>query len=110
MDIDIDENILDNSVLDLLFNQDTPKILTRDEIIDELDSPNHKMMTSEEMDSYIKDFLEENKGENHLYLNRKKVYLLSEIKLLITPHRSKPSVMKSTYVSSNFSCIFLQNI
>ena len=36
MDIDIDENILDNSVLDLLFNQDTPKILTVDEIIDEL--------------------------------------------------------------------------
>ena len=73
MDIDIDENILDNSVLDLLFNQDTPKILTVDEIIDELDNPNHKMMTSEEMDSYIKDFLEENKGEESPLPEQKKV-------------------------------------
>ena len=110
MDIDIDENILDNSVLDLLFNQDTPKILTVDEIIDELDNPNHKMMTSEEMDSYIKDFLEENKGEESPLPEQKKVLFLSEIKLLITPHKSKPSVMKSTYLFRNFSCIFLHNI
>ena len=73
MDIDIDENILDNSVLDLQFNQDTPKILTVDEIIDELDNPNHKMRTSEEMDSYIKDFLEENKGEESPVPEQKKV-------------------------------------
>lgn len=98
MDIDIDENILDNSVLDLLFNQDTPKILTVDEIIDELDNPNYKMMTSEEMDSYIKDFLEENKGEESPLPEEKKVCFLSEIKLLITPHRCKPSVMISTYL------------
>ena len=73
MDVDIDENILDNSILDLLFNQDSPKILTVDEIIDELNNSNHKMMTSEEMDSYIKDFLAENKGEESPLPQGKKV-------------------------------------
>ena len=102
---------MDNSVLDLLFNQDTPKILTVDEIIDELDNPNHKIMTSEEMDPYIKDFLEENKGEELPLPEEKKVCFLSEIKLLINlTHKSKPSVMKSTYLFRKFSCIFLHNI
>ena len=53
MDIDVDENILDQ-------NQD---MLTVEDISDELNNPKHKMMSPEEMDNYIRDFLEENKGE-----------------------------------------------
>ena len=63
MDIDVDENILDPSILDLLFHPQNQDMLTVEDITDELNNPNHKMMSPEEMDNYIRDFLEENKGE-----------------------------------------------
>ena len=63
MDIDVDENILDRSTLDLLFHPQNQDMLTVEDISDELNNPNHKMMSPEEMDNYIRDFLEENKGE-----------------------------------------------
>ena len=63
MDIDVDENILDPSILDLLFHPQNQDMLTVEDISDELNNPNHKMMSPEEMDNYIRDFLEENKGE-----------------------------------------------
>ena len=62
MDIDVDENILDPSILDLLFHPQNQDMLTVEDISGELNNPNHKMMSPEEMDNYIRDFLEENKG------------------------------------------------
>ena len=63
MDVDVDENILDDSILKSLFDGENSKILSIDDIIEELGNPQHAMMTTEEMDKYITDFLEENKGE-----------------------------------------------
>ena len=63
MDIYVDENILDPSILDLLFHPPNQDMLTVEDISDELNNPNHKIMPPEEMDNYIRDFLEENKCE-----------------------------------------------
>ena len=63
MDIDVDENILDPSVLDLLYHPQNQDMLKVEDISDELNNPNHKMMSPEQMDKYIRDFLEQNKGE-----------------------------------------------
>ena len=79
MDIDVDENILDPSTLDLLFHPQNQDMRTVEDISDELNNPNHKMISPEEMDKYITDFLEENKGEespvNEDDKLTKKVYL-----------------------------------
>ena len=61
--IDVDENILDEDVLNLLFGEDNSNILSIDEIINELENPKGNMLTIEEMDTFIQDFLNENKGE-----------------------------------------------
>ena len=62
-DLDINENVLDESVLQLLFDGNKSAVISVDEIIKELKTPDHTMLSTEEMDKYILDFLEENKGE-----------------------------------------------
>ena len=61
--MDIDENIIDESVLQLLFYGNKSAVISVDEIIKELETPDHRMLSTEEMDKYILDFLEENKDE-----------------------------------------------
>ena len=61
--MDVDENILDEDILNLLFGEDNSNILSIDEIISELENPKGNMMTTEEMDTFIQNFLNENKGE-----------------------------------------------
>lgn len=90
MDIDVDENILDPSILDLLFHQQNQDMLTVEDISDELDNPNHKIMSPEEMDNYIRDFLEENKGEESPVNGNEKLtkkVCLTKYVILPTPHK-----------------------
>ena len=61
--IDVDENILDKDILNLLFGEDNSNILSIDEIINALENPKGNMLTTEEMDTFIQDFLNQNKGE-----------------------------------------------
>ena len=61
--MDVDENILDESILHLLFDESKPKVISIEEIIEELENPSYTIMSTEEMDKYISDFLEENEGE-----------------------------------------------
>ena len=61
--MDVDENIPDESILYLLFDESNPEAMSIDEIVQELENPSYTMMSREEMDKYISDFLEENKGE-----------------------------------------------
>ena len=61
--MDVDENILDEDILNLLFGEDSSNILSIDEIINELENQKSKMLTPEEMDTFTQDFLNENKGE-----------------------------------------------
>ena len=61
--MDVDENILDESILHLLFDESKPEVMSIEEIIEELENPSYTIMSTEEMDKYISDFLEENKGE-----------------------------------------------
>lgn len=62
----MDENILDQSILDILFDEHNPQELSVDDILQELNSM-PKVMTTEEMDEFIqKFFAEENAGEDSL--------------------------------------------
>ena len=65
--MDVDENILDEDILNLLFGEDISNILSIDEIISELENPKGNMMTTEEMYTFIQDFLNENKGEESAF-------------------------------------------
>ena len=47
----------------MLFHPQNRDMLTVEDISDELNNPNQKMMSPEEMDKYIRDFFEENQGE-----------------------------------------------
>ena len=61
--MDIDENIPDEDILNLLFGEGNSNFLSIDEIINELENPKGNMLTTEEMDTFIQDFVNENKGE-----------------------------------------------
>ena len=64
---DIDENILDQSILDILFDQTTNNQLSADDILNEIEKSD--VMTVEEMDNYISKLFEEEeepKGEHSL--------------------------------------------
>ena len=57
---------MDGSILHFLFDESKPEVMSIDDIIEELENPHYTIMSTEEIDKYISDFLEKTKVSNHL--------------------------------------------